>query len=143
MDINGNTLNAFRADLNAALAPLQEKYNVTITLGRITYGAEEFSGKLSVVNGRDPDEVERNRFDENVWKYEHLGLKKGMFNRIFIGLDGERYAIRGFNTKSHKYPIEYMRVSNGERRRCSEWFIKKLLPEYFINSEMSVTILDE
>ena len=84
MEINGNTLDAFIADLKAALAPLQDKYGVTISLGRITYSDEQFSGKLTVVNGQDTEEVERNRFDADVWKYEHLGLKKGMFNRIFI-----------------------------------------------------------
>ena len=143
MDINGNTLDAFRADLKAALSPLQDKYGVTISFGRITYNDEQFSGKLTVVNGQDPDEVERNRFDADVWKYGHLGLKKGMFNRIFIGLDGDRYAIQGFNTRSSKYPIENIRVSNGERRRCGEGFIKELLPEYYINAEMSVLIPDE
>ena len=143
MDINAKTLAEFRVDLKAALAPLQDKYGVTITFGRITYYDEQFSGKLTVVNGQEPDEVERNRFDTDVWKYEHLGLKKGMFNRIFIGLDGDRYAIRGFNTRSSKYPIEYIRVSNGEKRKCGEGFIKELLPEYYINAEMSVTIPDE
>ena len=143
MDINGNTLDAFRADLKAALSPLQDKYGVTISFGRITYNDEQFSGKLTVVNGQDPEEVERNRFDADVWKYEHLGLKKGMFNRIFIGLDGDRYAIRGFNTRSPKYPIKNIRVSDGERRKCGEGFIKELLPEYYINAEMSVMIPDE
>ena len=72
MDINGNTLAAFQTDLKAALVPLQDKYGVTISFGRITYSEQQFSGKLTVVNGQDSDEVERNRFDADVWKYEHV-----------------------------------------------------------------------
>lgn len=143
MDINGKTLDAFRADLKEALAPLEDKYCVTITLGRITYEAERFSGKLTVENGRDPDEVERNRFDADVWKFEDLGLKPGMFNRIFIGIDGERYAIRSFNTKTYRYPIVNIRVSDGEEYRCGKGYIRELTQEYYIDAETSVMIPDE
>ena len=143
MEINGQTVDEFRADFNAAVAPLQEKYGVTITLGHITYYKEYFSSRLKVVNGTDTETTEMHNFDADVWKFEHLGLRPGMYKRIFKGVDGEMYFIRGFNLRAHKYPINISRVSDGDESRCAEGFIKELLPEYFINSEMSVTILDE
>lgn len=139
MDINSDSLRAFRADLKLALAPLREKYGVDIDVGNITYYQTHFSMRLTVTNGTDPDEVARNRFDAAVWKYKYLGLEEGMFNRIFIAEDGERYALRGFNTRARKYPIKIMRVSDGEDRVCNDQFIVKLLNEYYYDSEMSIT----
>ncbi|MBP3878352.1 MAG: Fic family protein [Lachnospiraceae bacterium] len=120
-----------------AMLSLQEKYDVTISLGRITYGDERFSARVTVVNGRDPEIVARNKFDADVWKYEHLGLLPGMYNRIFRGEDGKLYAIQGFNTKAKKWPIITKRVSDGESRVCNERFIKEILNEYYTEAIVS------
>ncbi|MBR2528909.1 MAG: hypothetical protein IKE58_10630 [Blautia sp.] len=133
MEINKETLRAFREDFNQAVQSLQEKYDVTISLGSITFLEERFSAKLTVTNGRDPEDVARNEFDVDVWKFTHLGLKPGMYNRVFMGQDGQRYAIRGFNTRARKWPIKMMRISDGENRVCSEKFIKKFLDEYYVD----------
>ena len=91
---------------------------MTITLGHITYYEEYFSSRLKVVNGTDPETTAINNFDAVVWKFEHLGLRPGMYKRIFKGDDGEMYFIRGFNLRAHKYPIVISRVSDGEESRC-------------------------
>jgi hypothetical protein len=98
MEMNNSTLNSFRRDFKKAVLSLQEKYDVTISLGRISYNDEMFSAKLTVVNGQDPEEVTRHKFDTDVWKYDYPGLTPGMYNRVFLGTDGMRYAIQGFNT---------------------------------------------
>lgn len=131
MEINNDSLDAFREDFEKMILPLQEKYDVTISLGRITYGDERFSAKVSVTNGRDPEAVARNNFDEDVWRYEHLGLQPGMYNRVFVAEDGMRYAIQGFRTKAKKWPIKAVRVSDGEPRVCNEQFIKEFMNEYY------------
>lgn len=132
MELNNTTLDAFRKDFKAAMQPLQEKYDVSISLGRITYSEERFSGKLTVTNGLDPEEAARHAFDEDVWSFEELGLAPGMFNRVFIGTDGQRYAIRGFNTRAKKYPIRMLRISDGEARVCNRHFIKQFEDEYYV-----------
>ena len=132
MEINNDNLEAFRADFNQAMQALQEKYDVTVSLGLITYYDERFSAKLTVTNGRDPEDVARNAFDTDVWKFEHLGLRPGMYNRVFIGTDGKRYAIQGFNTRARKWPIKMKRISDGESRVCNDQFIKEFLDEYYI-----------
>ena len=131
MEMNNEGLNAFRMDFDKAMLPLQEKYGVTISLGRITYGDERFSAKVSVTNGRDPEQVARNNFDAEVWRYEHLGLYPGMYNRIFRASDDNLYAIQGFNPRAKKWPIKAIRISDGERRVCNDRFIKQFLDEYY------------
>ena len=133
MDIDGKMVDAFRADFKEAMKALQEKYDVTISLGRISYSEERFSEKLTVTKGLDPEEAARSAFDADVWKFAHLGLEPGMYNRVFIGEDGKRYAIRGFNTRARKWPIKMTRVSDGENRVCNDRFIKGFLDEYYID----------
>lgn len=131
MEMNNETLRAFRKDFSEAVAGLQDKYGVKITLGGITYEQERFTTKMTVTNGRDNEEAERAAFDADVWKFEHLGLTKGMYKRVFIGRDGNRYAIAGFNTKAPKYPLIVIRISDGARVRVSERYIKEFVNEYF------------
>ena len=134
MIINSNNLDAFRNDFKKAMADLQEKYDVTISLGNITFEEERFSAKVTVVNGQDPEQVERNNFDADVWRYSHLGLQPGMYHRIFRGTDNQLYAIRGFNTKAKKHPIKILRISDSTRRICGESFIKEFFNEYYVES---------
>ena len=133
MDINKESLDAFRADFKQAMQALQEKYDVTVSLGRITYTEERFSGKLTVTNGRDPEDAARSAFDADVWRFDHLGLQPGMYNRVFIGEDGNRYAVQGFNTRAKKWPIKMKRISDGENRVCNDQFIKEFLNEYYVD----------
>ena len=105
MNINPSTLRNFRRDFAEAMAALQEKYDVTISIGNISYNPNEFYTRLTIKNGRDKDMIARADFDRDVWRYEHLGLSEGMYNRIFIGRDGKTYALKGFNTRSPKYPL--------------------------------------
>ncbi|WP_026498966.1 hypothetical protein [Butyrivibrio sp. WCD2001] len=91
MEINKNTLTEFRRDFKEAVASLEEKYDVTISLGSISYSENDFTSKLTVNNGHDKDDIAQREFDRDVWKYAHLGLGKGMYKRIFVGLDGNKY----------------------------------------------------
>ena len=68
MEMNNSNLISFRQDFKKAVSSLQEQYGITISLGRISYNDEMFSAKLTVVNGQDPEEVARHKFDTDVWK---------------------------------------------------------------------------
>lgn len=131
MNINNKTLHEFGNDLHDALAPLEDKYGVTIRFGNISYTEERFTTKLTVTNGQNIEDVERCSFDANVWKFGHLGLERGMFNRVFLTPDGQKLAIRGFNTRSPKYPIIALRISDGQRLRCAPDHIAQLTDEYY------------
>lgn len=131
MNINNKTLHDFGNDLRDSLAPLEDKYGVTIRFGNISYTEERFTTKLTVTNGQNIEDVERSSFDADVWKFGHLGLERGMFNRIFLAPDGQKLAIRGFNTHSPKYPIIALRISDGQRLRCAPDQIAQLTDEYY------------
>ncbi len=131
MEITGKTVDVFRRDFEKAVFDLQSKYDVTIELGNITYWQDRFSAKLSVKNGRDPEMIARADFDNTVWKYAHLGLTKGMYNRIFKGIDGRLYALRGFNVRAPKYPLIIMDIGDNRELRAGEGFIRELRNEYF------------
>jgi hypothetical protein len=131
MNINNKTLHEFGNDLRDALAPLEDKYGVTIRFGNISYTEERFTTKLTVTNGQNIEDVERCSFDADVWKFGHLGLERGMFNRVFLTPDGQKLAIRGFNTRSSKYPIIALRISDGQRLRCAPDHIAQLTDEYY------------
>lgn len=132
MEMTNENLNSFREDFKTAVAELEKKYDVTISLGRITYSDERFSASISVKNGNDPEEIARADFDADVWKFEHLGFERGMFNRIVICNDGKRYALRGFQPRAKKYPIKAIRVEDDEPRILAERFIKEITDEYYV-----------
>ena len=131
MEINQTTLSEFRRDFMEAMKPLQDKYDVTISIGRITYEKERFSAKLSVNNSRERSIIEENAFNADVWRYEHLGLKEGMYNRMFIGIDGKKYVLKGFHTRAAKYPLIVFDYQNENTIRVPEFFIKEILDEYY------------
>ena len=131
MKITRDTLAEFRKDFKEAMAPLEEKYDVTVLLNSITYTADMFSSKLEVKNSRDPEYIAQVDFDYNVWKYEHLGFREGMYKRIFIGADGNRYAITGFNTRAKKRTLHMIRVSDGLRCAAPESFVREITNDLY------------
>ena len=139
MEINQESLAMFRSDLKDALKPLERKYGITLDLGRITYMKESFTARLTATNGSSKGDVERNNFDSAVWKYQHLGLAKGMYNRLFIGADGKTYALQGFQPRARKYPLIVCDVKTGERAVAGEGFIRTLLNDFYTDVTVSAT----
>lgn len=134
MNINSSELDRFRKDFMDAMVILQDKYDVTISLGTISYNADEFSAKLTVKNGRDSEEIERKDFDKDVWRFEHLGFQPGMYRRVFIGANGEQYAIVGFNTSAKKYPLTIVDITDGTVKRAPEGFVREIVNEYYVEN---------
>ena len=131
MIINDATLSAFRKDFMEMAAELEQKYNVTISLGGITYERERFTAKMTVNNGRNQEEIARANFDADVWKFEHLGFAKGMYHRVFTSLDGERFAIEGFIPNAKKYPLHVIRIADGKRMRAGQGIVGRIENEYY------------
>lgn len=142
MIINADSVEEFRKDFNEAMKGLQDKYDITISLGSITYWQDRFTAKLTANNGRDSEMIARAEFDRNVWKYRHLGLEPGMYNRIFIGDNGEQYAIEGFKVKARKYPLEIVNIRTGAHERSTEDFIKELRNEYYVENHAEDSYID-
>ena len=115
----------FRKDFNEAMDALREKYDISISLGNITFEDERFSGKLSVVMPRDPEDIARASFDAEAWKFFEIGIQEGMYKRIFVGRNGRRYAILALKPRSYKSPLRIIDVETGERYRCGRDFVKE------------------
>ena len=69
MDINKETLPLFRKDFSDAVRKLEEKYEVKISLGMITYSENTFSCKMEVRNGRRPPERLKRRGFRDVRRF--------------------------------------------------------------------------
>lgn len=133
MEITGKNIDAFLKDFNEAMKSIGEKYDVTVSLGRITYTDTEFSAKMTVDNSRDPEQIASDRFDQDVWKYEEYGLQKGMYREIFRAVNGERYALMGFVPNAKKSPLRGICLTNGKRYRFGPGFIKEFLHAKYID----------
>ena len=131
MKISRESLRSFREDFRSAVSELEEKYGVTIQLGNISYDESMFSARLEVKNSRDPEEIAEKDFDRDVWKYEHLGFREGMYKRVFIGADGDQYTIVGFNTRASKSALHIVRVRDGRRFAAREGFVKRVTDEVY------------
>ena len=128
--ITNEMLDSFRRDFDQAMQPLMEKYDVTISLGRITYGEETFRAALQVTASRDKEEIARAQFDEEAWKFSDIGIEQGMYKRIFIGTDGKEYAITGLKPR-YKQPLIAKQIDNGRTYRCGRHFISEWTDTFY------------
>ena len=143
MEITRKSLDEFRKDFKEAMASLEEKYDVTVKLGSISFDENEFTSRMAVKNSRDPEKIARNDFDANVWKYEHLGFTTGMYKRIFIGGDGLRYAVTGFNTRAKKRAIHMIRVGDGKHFTAPEGFVREIIDEIYVENLAETSVVSD
>ena len=134
MAINKETVEQFRADFNKAMEELEEKYDLTIKLGKITYWQDHFTAPLEANAGRDPEQIKRAEFDRNVWKVEEYGVREGMYMRIFVGRDKRRYAFTGINSKATRYPLKYIDILTGARYKAGGGFIDHITDEVYVEA---------
>lgn len=76
MEMNKQTLTAFREDFAKAVAFMQLKYGVEVKLGHITYYQDHFVGKLEVQNAGTTER----RFEQNA---ESCGLPQDALGKSF------------------------------------------------------------
>lgn len=111
MDINKTTLANFRNDFDAAVKELEAKYNVSMSLGNIKYGDDNFYGKVTVIN---KDETTGEKIDLEAQSFTSMatlyGLKASDLGRTFVA-QGQTFKITGLKTRNRKLPI--IASSNG------------------------------
>lgn len=126
MNINTNTLKAFRGDFAKAVAELEKKHGIKLNLGNIRYDAESFRTTMTAVNTKEtksagitasPEALDFKQYAES------FGLKATDLGRVFINR-GDKYKIIGLKPRSHKYPIIAERVIGGQRYKFSVAAIK-------------------
>ena len=131
MIVTPEFLDDFRKEFDQALDALRDKYDISISLGSLTYGDESFTGKLSVAMTRDPEDIARVSFDKEAWKFSDIGINAGMYKRIYIGRDGKKYAIIALKPRSYRQPIRSIDVVDGKRYQCGKGFIQEWTDMYY------------
>ena len=121
--IDKQTLENFRQDFKQAMQALETKYGFVIELGRITYTATSFTGKLEVNEGDSKDDVNEKDF----YKYCSMyGLSKDDYDRRFT-FQGNDYIVVGIRPSKRKYPICCQQVQNGTTYGFTAECVKRCL----------------
>ena len=103
MEITKDTLKAFRVRFAETVKTLETEYNVKITLGSISYGSQNFSGKITCTNtdkvlGENVTENQKAEFEMFA---PLVGMKKEDYGKTI--LQGKKlYKIVGINPNAPK-----------------------------------------
>lgn len=122
-----SNLKTMRAEMDAALKTISEKYGVNFELGNIKFSSNEFSLKLSASIGNAKVENKAEKLEANFKLYaKFYGLVPEDFNRKFTHR-GTEYKIVGFDTKKRKNNIILERTSDGKSFMGSPEMITKVI----------------
>lgn len=101
MQINNETLKAFRNDFMEIVKPLEEKYGVKIGMGGITYSNDSFYFK---VNAQNMSSIlsPKEQFETFVPALAYLGITNEMFEQTFEGLDHKQYMLVALKPSARK-----------------------------------------
>lgn len=121
--IDKQTLENFRQDFKQAMQVLEAKYGFVIELGRITYTATSFTGKLEVNEGDSKDDVNEKDFKRYCSMY---GLEASDYDRRFT-FQGNDYIVVGIRPSKRKYPICCQQVQNGTTYGFTAECVKRCL----------------
>ena len=121
MEINSENIKRFRKDFKKTVLELEEKYDIKMTLGNISYSQDSFHTKLECVNVsliKSPKE----EFANNCI-YTFGLIKPEMYNREFTAADNKKYRLTGINPKARKNFCIITSVANGTEYACPPGFI--------------------
>lgn len=119
---NKKEFEAFRKDVEEALAQVAEKYNADITAGNIKYNDNDLMLQVKAnkreVNGVSFEKVE---FEKHC---ELFGLKPTDYNKEVI-IQGKKRNIVGFDLKARKTPVRII-DAEGNRYKITEELAQRL-----------------
>ena len=95
MELNRQTVQSIHSEIQDLLAPLQEKYGITISLGNVRYDFSELRTKLTARVGKSSPRLSRNDFNVG----DVVGIKSP---KIDPNDDFEVIKINSKNIKVHK-----------------------------------------
>lgn len=132
MIISKESLSDFQDDFNDAVKELEEKYDITIKIGQISYCASSFKFNVNVENQKNDFEGKKATFLKNAdiirRKYRY-DFRKEHFMRTFRIDNKRQYVLVGLKTKSPKYMCE-IEDMNGKKMLCPPELLKIEKIEY-------------
>lgn len=122
MQINNETLKAFRNDFMEIVKPLEEKYGVKIGMGGITYSNDSFYFK---VNAQNMSSIlsPKEQFETFVPALSYLGITDEMFEQVFEGLDHKQYILVALKPSARKNCCVVKSLINGKQYVCPPDFL--------------------
>ena len=120
MEMNAKNIRNLTNDIMNMLSTLEEKYDVKINFGNVSYNEDEFHTKLTVMNTKSI-KTEEEQFYENCIYYPMID--KDMYRKEFQGRDGKKYLLTGLNTKAKKNYCIIESVENGKSYSCQPIFL--------------------
>lgn len=122
-EFDKKNLGVIRKDVDEALKGVGAKHGITLALGRITYTATDFRGKLEAiipngkVDGGDP--YKAILFNE-LQKYGSMyGLSAADHGKI-VNIHGVNYKFLGIKSGARKSPLIMLKMSNQKMYRFSD-----------------------
>jgi hypothetical protein len=122
MVITRKSLGDFKADFNEAVKELGIKYGVSISVGAISYQANEFSTKITVqnktINGVDSEQADFERYAP-IFGFEAKDYKQ------ILKIQGKNHYFIGFKLKGRKNTCRIREIGGeGKEYSCSENTVK-------------------
>lgn len=119
------SLKLLREEIDAALAAITKKHGVSMSIGKISFSAQQCSTTLSMVAACNTGEAQ-NPEKVNWDKYAELfGLSKDDFGKTFQD-GGKTYKVDGVAPRSTRFPIIVER-EDGQRFKFPESRVKLAL----------------
>ena len=113
--IDGTLLKEFRADFKNAVLELEQKYNIVIDAGKISYASDSFEMKVKAkITSGDASIDQKCDFEKYCSKY---GFSKEYY-WVEFELNGGKYKFIGFNPNNRKKVCVIESVKSWERYKC-------------------------
>lgn len=140
MSITKELIKQFRGDFAAAVAALESKYGVTVTLGNVSFSSDRFSGKLEVVKqGAVSQEVLWYQQNEKFRNWPPLGTQiiHGGKAYVIAGLvKGGRSVQVEMGGKTYRMPMAAFETAiQGVRERAPK-LVQTAMPNKSLGDEL-------
>ena len=114
----------FRIDFNNAMKELEEKYKISIELGKISYDDAKFTAKITAnVIGEEAKEKEREEFEQYARLY---GFNSDDYGKEIV-IQGKRFRFIGFNHRCPKNICKIIEIATGTSYKCPDTTMKNAL----------------
>ena len=133
--ITSRFIDEFRKDFKEAVAELEKKHGISISIGRVSYNAKKFTTKMEVIDSQ-PDEYgnvvsgEQANFNANCG---HVGLSPHHYGVVFTYGKSE-YKLVGIKPRNRKYPIIAENVVSGMRYKLTKDPLEDIILGKFIQN---------
>lgn len=122
--ITKETCRNFRNDFNNTIKELEEKYKISIELGKISYDDAKFTAKITAnVIGEEANEKEREEFEQYAKLY---GFNPEDYGKEVV-IQGKHFRFVGLNHRCPKNICKMAEISTGTGYKCPDTTMKNAL----------------